>query len=230
MHYYNPNDRRPRRWALISALIYALVLGVSFSVVNFDFNANIEQNNEIVIDFTEPPTPEPPRPPAKPTVQPREHDVVDPVEQTQQVTGTDEKTQTVNQKALFKMNKGGADEPDNVGNPRAEEGEEDKASGTGGGLNPDGFDQLDQGLQGRGLIGSLPRPRQPDNLSGIVVVFVRVDAKGNVTSATFEQRGSTVPPGNPLVQAAIAAAKQARFTENSAPIQGGRITYEFKLD
>jgi len=65
-------------------------------------------------------------------------------------------TQTPNPKALFKMNKGGADEPDNAGNPRAPEGE-DKASGTGPGLNPDGLDQLDQGLKGRGLVGDLPQ-------------------------------------------------------------------------
>ena len=45
-------------------------------------------------------------------------------------------------------------------NPRAPEGEE-KASGKGPGLNPDGLDQLDKGLQGRGLVGDLPRPAYP---------------------------------------------------------------------
>lgn len=88
--------------------------------------------------------------------EPRVHDVAAPVEQTAQVAGKDPVTQTPNPKALFKMNKGGADEPDNAGNPRAPEGE-DKASGTGPGLNPDGLDQLDQGLKGRGLVG---RPAQ----------------------------------------------------------------------
>lgn len=45
------------------------------------------------------------------------HDKAAPVEQTAQVAGKDETTQTPNPKALFKMNKGGADEPDNAGNP-----------------------------------------------------------------------------------------------------------------
>ncbi len=74
----------------------------------------------------------------KTSVEPRVHDVADPEEQTAQVAGKDEVTQTPNPKALFKMNKSGADEPENAGNPHAPEGE-DKASGTGPGLNPDGW-------------------------------------------------------------------------------------------
>ena len=66
----------------------------------------------------------------KAATEPRVHDKAAPVEQTAQVAGKDETTQTPNPKALFKMNKGGADEPDNAGNPRAPQGE-DKASGDG---------------------------------------------------------------------------------------------------
>ncbi len=58
------------------------------------------------------------------------------------------------------MNKGGADEPDNAGNPRAPEGE-DRASGTGPGLNPDGLDQLDQGCKGAGWWATCPSLRIP---------------------------------------------------------------------
>lgn len=86
-------------------------------------------------------------------------------------------TQTPNPKALFRMNKGGADEPDNAGNPRAPEGE-DKASGTGPGLNPDGLDQLDQGLKGRGLVGDLPKPSYPGEKGGKVVIRVTVRRLG----------------------------------------------------
>ena len=81
--------------------------------------------------------------------------MAEPEERTAQVAGKDETTQTPNPRAMFHMNKGGADEPENAGNPRAPEGE-DKAGGTGPGLNPDGLDQLDKGLQGRGLLGALP--------------------------------------------------------------------------
>ena len=47
----------------------------------------------------------------KAATEPRVHDKGRPVEQTAQVAGKDETTQTPNPKALFKMNKGGADEP-----------------------------------------------------------------------------------------------------------------------
>ena len=159
--------------------------------------------------------------------EPRVHDVAAPVEQTAQVAGKDEVTQTPNPKALFKMNKGGADEPDNAGNPRAPQGE-DKASGTGPGLNPDGLDQLDQGLKGRGLVGDLPRPSYPGSKSGKVVIRVTVDAKGRVTGASYEPKGSTTDAAE-LIEAAKAAARKARFTESRAAVQGGTITYIFRM-
>ena len=165
-----------------------------------------------------------PRPPVKVANEPRVHDVAAPVEQTAQVAGKDPVTQTPNPKALFKMNKGGADEPDNAGNPRAPEGE-DKASGTGPGLNPDGLDQLDQGLQGRGLVGDLPKPSYPGSKS----VRVTVDASGRVTSAAYEPKGSTTDAAE-LVEAAKAAARKARFTESRAAVQGGTITYVFRME
>ena len=136
--------------------------------------------------------------------------------------------QTPNPKALFKMNKGGADEPDNAGNPRAPQGE-DKASGDGPGLNPDGLDQLDQGLQGRGLVGNLPKPSYPGSKSGKVVIRVTVDAKGKVTGASYEPKGSTTDAAE-LVGAAKSAALKARFTESRATLQGGTITYVFRME
>ena len=133
---------------MIAAGAYALLFAVSFAVVSFDFApAPDKPGDTILVDFTEPPAPEPPRPPVKTADEPRVHDVAAPEERTAQVAGKDEVTQTPNPKALFRMNKGGADEPDNAGNPRAPEGE-DKASGSGPGLNPDGLDQLDKGASG----------------------------------------------------------------------------------
>lgn len=229
MQYYDPNDRSPRRWAMIAAVGYALLLGVSFALVSFDFTPALEKPGDtILVDFTEPPKPEPPRPPVKTVTEPRMHDQPAPEERTAQVSGKDEKTQTPNPRAMFKMNKGGADEPDNAGNPRAPEGE-DKASGTGPGLNPDGLDQLDKGLQGRGLVGNLPKPAYPGTKSGKIVIRVTVGPKGDVTSASFEPKGSTESDSD-LVAAAIAAARKARFTESRAAVAGGTITYLFRME
>ena len=151
MYYYDPDNKSPRRWAMIATAVYGVLLAGSFALVSFDFSPVTDKPGDtILVDFTEPPVPEPPRPPVKVANEPRVHDVAAPVEQTAQVAGKDPVTQTPNPKALFKMNKGGADEPDNAGNPRAPEGE-DKASGTGPGLNPDGLDQLDQDLKKRGM-------------------------------------------------------------------------------
>ena len=160
--------------------------------------------------------------------EPRVHDVAAPVEQTAQVAGKDEVTQTPNPKALFKMNKGGADEPDNAGNPRAPEGE-DKASGTGPGLNPDGLDQLDQSLKERGLVGALPVPKYRGTKEGKIIIDVTVDATGKVTGASYQPKGSTITDGY-LIEDAKAAALKARFTEKRTPVEGGSITYIFRME
>ena len=213
----------------MAAAVYGVLLAGSFAAVSFDFTPALEKPGDtILIDLTEPVPEEPPRPPVKVATEPRQHDEAAPVEQVAQAAGKDEVTETPNPRALFKMNRGGADEPDNAGNPRAREGE-DKASGRGPGLNPDGLDQLDRGLQGRGLVGDLPRPSYPGGKSGKVVIRVTVDARGRVTGASYEPVGSTTDAPE-LVAAARQAALKARFTESRAAVQGGTITYVFKLN
>ena len=229
MYYYDPDNRSPRRWAIVAAAVYGVLLAGSFAAVSFDFTPALEKPGDtILVDFTEPVPEEPPRPPVQVAEEPRVHDEAAPVEQVAQAAGKDEVTETPNPKALFKMNRGGADEPDNAGNPRAREGE-DKASGRGLGLNPDGLDQLDKGLQGRGLVGDLPRPSYPGGKSGKVVIRVTVDARGRVTGASYEPVGSTTDAPE-LVAAARQAALKARFTESRAAVQGGTITYVFTLN
>ncbi len=227
MRPYDRDNRGPRRWALSAAALYALLLGMSFAYVSFDFRRPADRPGETIeIEFFDPPAPEPP-PPAKSSPQPRVHEAPAPEEHTAQTEGRDETTRTPNPQALFNMNKSGADEPANAGNRHAREGEE-QSSGTGPGLSPDGLDQIDKGLQGRGLVGSLPRPSYPGNRSGKVVVRVTVGPKGDVTSASFEPKGSTVSDPQ-LVEAALAAARKARFTESRAAVQGGTITYVFRM-
>ncbi|MBQ5689930.1 MAG: TonB family protein, partial [Alistipes sp.] len=97
------------------------------------------------------------------------------------------------------------------------------------GLNPLGNAELDEGLLGRGLVGELPRPvYPPGNESGKVVVKVAVNQKGVVTDAQFEPIGSTTQ-SKVLVDAAIKAARKARFTEAESFAKGGTITYVFKV-
>ncbi len=227
MEYYDPNDCRPRRWAMLVTTLYVLLLVGAFAFVSFDFSRPERPFEEFVIELYELPTPPPPTP-VKPAPEPRRHEVAAPIERTAQVEGEDNETRTPNPKALFQMNKGGADEAADAGNRHAREGE-DQAAGQGSGLHPDGLDQLDKGLQGRGLVGDLPRPTYPGSKSGKVLVRVTVNAAGEVTHATFEPRGSTQSDAE-LVAAAIAAAKKARFTESRATVQGGTITYIFRME
>lgn len=228
MNYYSEDTSASRRWATVVLLIYVILLGGSFAFVSFDFRVPEKAGDVILVDLTEPPVLEPPKPPIEVPNEPRMHTEAAPVEHTAQVSGKDEVTQTPNPKALFQMNKGGVDEPDDVGNPRAPQGE-DKASGTGPGLNIDGLDQLDKGLQGRGLLGNLPKPAYPGNKGGKIVIRVTVGSKGNVASAAYEPKGSTESDSE-LIAAAIAAARKARFTESRAAVQGGTITYIFRME
>lgn len=230
MYYYEPNDKRPVRWAVLLTLLYAVVVVCAFLFVTFDIDEALRAADEIVVEFVEPEPPvEQPEPPRPEVAEPRMHDVVAAEDNERKVSGTDKVTQTVNPRALFHQPKGGVDDPENAGNPKAREAETDAASGDGGGLNADGNDQLDKGLQGRGLVGSLPKPMLPkDNKSGKVIIRVTVDQSGRVTSAEYEPIGSTTSD-NALVEAARAAAKKARFTESRAYVQGGTITYYFNL-
>lgn len=228
MYYYDPNDKRPFRWAVAVTGAYALLLLIVFRFVTFDLDSIERSADEILVEFIEPEPQREPDPPRPKVAEPRMHDNVSPEQNEQQVTGTQEETRTVNPRALFRANTSGVDEPEDVGNPKAKEGDKNTAHGNGGGLSPDGNDQLDKGLQGRGLVGDLPRPSYPGNRSGKVIVRVTVDASGRVTNAVFEPSGSTSSDSE-LIKAALDAARKARFTESRSFVEGGTITYYFNL-
>ncbi len=227
MYYYDPNDRKPRLWAVVALLLYASVLAVAFVFVSFDFTRIVEKPGDTIeIELVEP-IPELPKPADERIARPQEHEQSALQDRIARNEGMDEATRTPNPKALFKMNKSGVDEPENAGNPRAK-ADGDKASGRGSGLEVEGMDQLDRGLQGRGLIGALPKPAYPGNASGKVVVLVTVGPAGEVESAAFEPKGSTTNDQR-LIEAALAAARKARFSESEAAVQGGTITYIFRM-
>ena len=85
-------------------------------------------------------------------------------------------------------------------------------------------------LQGRSVVGSLPKPSYNAQLEGTVVVQVKVDQYGNVTEAVPGVEGTTVTDKG-LWNAARNAAMKAHFnTKADAPVvQTGTITYIFKL-
>jgi TonB family protein len=209
----------------VAAAAYIVVLAALMLLTYIPITV-VETPEMMIIEIEE----ERPRPrPVVTTQAPRHQNLSTTRENTQQVTGTDEKTQTVNRRAIFQSNKGGVDEPEDLGNPFAREGDENLANGTGGGLNPVGNDQLDEGLRGRGLVGNLPKPSYPGNVGGKIVIRVTVDQHGRVTNATYEPKGSTSSDAA-LIAAAKSAAMRARFTESRSFIQGGTITYNFKLN
>ena len=96
MYYYDPNDRGPRRWAVIALTLYASVLAIAFWFVSFDISRIVEKPNDTIeIEFLEP---EPPRPTVASVRRVHEHATSE--EQVSQVDGADETTRTPNPKAL----------------------------------------------------------------------------------------------------------------------------------
>lgn len=81
-------------------------------------------------------------------------------------------------------------------------------------------------LSGRSLKGSLSKPVYDANAEGTVVVQIRVNAAGQVISATKGQGTNTA--NQALIDAAINAAKQATFSPGDGDVIGS-ITYTFKL-
>lgn len=222
---------RSRDYAYIFATVYVVSLVCVFCFGEVTVRPKEQPQSDIIyIEMVKPEPPPKPKPQPQPKVKeaPR-HENLAPRDNTQQVAGEAQETRTVNPKALFKMSKDGADKPANAGNPYAKQDTVTTAAGTGGGLNPIGNEMLDEGLQGRGLVGSLPQPIYPaGNKGGKVVVRVAVNQAGVVTEAAYEPKGSTTSD-KALVDAALAAARKARFTESKAFVQGGKITYLFRM-
>ena len=81
-------------------------------------------------------------------------------------------------------------------------------------------------LNGRSLSGRLVQPSYNSNEEGRITVNIRVDANGNVTSASV---GSpTNISSSELRNAAVAAAKATKFTSGNG-VAAGTITYNFRL-
>ncbi len=156
--------------------------------------------------------------------QPQE--IEQPVEQPDTVV---EPKRVVNQKALFPGRKEvstatSQGSTEGSGNQGAESGGE--SGGTEGGGEGD---QSIVQLKDRSIVGILPKPAYGANAAGRVMIDITVDQTGRVKSATYRAQGSTTN-NSQLVDAAQAAALKARFTPSDDFIQGGTITYIFKMN
>ncbi len=259
MAYYNKIENRDRNVALMYVAGFTLLLIVSLFVVNFTvtekfteyppregvlvaFGDMVEGYGERPIQRTNTPTPVPPKPTATNTTAPTatRNDVPTP---SLEVTETKvneaaedavlksssesaQKTPTVNQSALYSANTGST--ATSIGLNKGQEGTMGSSQGSPDSQNhtiTDGFS-----LNGRSIIGSLPRPQYTSDSEGRVVIDIRVNKSGEVTSATFRANSSTTNDTK-LVQEAINAALKARFNvdPNANFIQAGTITYIFKV-
>lgn len=236
MEYYNPIDRGPRRIAAVVTVVVVAVVATILSFVAFVLDVVDRREPPVEIVFEEEPLAEPkPKTNIKqsaPTDQRRDkapaHEKEAKTESSRQTSGEAEKTETVNPAALFKPVAGNSSETVPVGNRLAPDGEKEQNKGEGTGYNLQGSDQLDEGLQGRGLREGLPKPGLSYNTEGIVVVRVEVDSDGNVTHAQVDLSGSTTTDAT-LHKLAVEAARKAKFRPSERTLQGGTITYVFKL-
>jgi TonB family protein len=235
MEYYDPIDRTSRRIAAaVTAIVMAVViLGLCHLRFTLDVVKEREPSLDIVFEeLMEAPEPEQPRQQSAPTDQRRDkapaHVEKAKTESSNQTTGQAEKTETINPNALFKPVVGNSAEQVPEGNRLAPDGEREQNRGEGTGYNLQGTDQLDAGLQGRGLREGLPKPSTRYNSAGRVVVYVTIDSDGNVLTAKVDLNGTTTSDET-LRRLAVEAALKAKFKPSQRTAQGGRITYDFKL-
>ena len=139
-----------------------------------------------------------------------------------------EEPRKVNPFALYKGNDSNDSEgiTSGDGNQGSEDGSKDSKNYYGNGLGNKG---IGYSLKGRAPIGKFPEPAYPPgNISGKVVVNIKVDKYGRVI-AVSEGKGSTTS-NTSLIRAAKKAAWKARFNEDFNSIeQTGTITYHFQL-
>ena len=234
MEYYNPIDNASRRYAAVITIVVMAIAAVLMSFVSIDVRIVPLSSPPLEIHFVEEEVVEPPQPvkqQSAPTDVRRDrapaHVEDAKREQSVKTEGKAEQTQTVNPNALFKPDAGNTEDVA-TGNRLAPDGERESHKGDMDGYNLQGVDQLDAGLQGRGLREGLPKPSTRYNSAGRVVVYVTINSNGDVLTAKVDLDGTTTSDDN-LRRLAVEAARKAKFKPSQRTEQGGRITYDFKL-
>lgn len=233
MEYYDSTDRMPRRIAAITTFVVMALWFSLVGLIRFDVEPKAEPEPPLEILFEEELAEEPLErlTQSAPTDVRRDrapaHEEVAAQESSVETSGEAERTETLNPNALFKPTVGNAEEVA-AGNRLAPDGDSEANRGEGAGYNLQGSDQLDRGLQGRGLREGLPKPTGSFQSSGTVVVYVTIDSNGNVTTAEIRQQGTTTQDAE-LRRMAVEAARKAKFKPSTRMSQGGTITYKFNL-
>ena len=233
MEYYDPIDRSSVRYASGITLVVMVVGALLLSLITIDVRIVDKTTPPLEIIFEEEmvDSPKPEVIQSAPTDVRRDkapaHVERATKEQSMQTEGKAEKTETLNPNALFKPVAGNSEEVP-TGNRLAPDGQSESNRGEGSGYNLQGSDQLDAGQQGRGQREGLPKPSTRYNSAGRVVVYVTIDSNGDVLTAKVDLDGTTTSDET-LRRLAVDAAKKAKFKPSQRTAQGGRITYDFKL-
>lgn len=195
----------------------------------------VESTEEIISqDFEEAPVVAE-KPQEKPRVE-EQKEIITPREdakpvEKEQPPPPEEQPPRVNERALYK----GRKDTDATGSEGVTQGEGNQGSITG---SPDsenyasglsGGGGIDFSLAGRNPV-SLPKPEYNTQVSGTIVVRIRVNRDGKVISAEPGYKGTNILDEN-LLEAARKAALKARFnaSADAAYTQAGTITYHFVL-
>lgn len=249
--YYPENDRTPRKIAVMATVVYFLVLAAIIFLFSFRLNSSLDPlAGGMMIDFgnTEtgsgnhdlPDAKIDRRTTAETAVLPRElltQDIEDAPHRQTAVKPEKQKTvqpaeqpqKTVDRRALFPGQSDAVSPSEGENTGKGNQGRPDGIAG-GNRMDGSGSGNGSFSLEGRKIVGSLPEPEYNADAQGRVIVEVRVNQQGQVTSAAFRSNGSTTT-NHILVQAAERAAKKAVFNvdENAPFTQVGTITYNFRM-
>ncbi|MDR2890999.1 MAG: TonB family protein [Alistipes sp.] len=233
MRYYEDNGGKGRRWGIIGIVLY---LASCAAVMFITYRISLPETEEyILVELAEPteePQPEPESAAASseaPSENPETamgeaapETAHNPAPDPTMTADDGEPVRTIDPRTLF-VGSGTAGTATAPTENRSGSG--NSAAAADGGVGGD------YSLGGRGLGGSgrLPMPEYNRREEGSIIVDVTVDRQGVVVAAEYHAAGSTIPRG-PLADAAVAAARRARFVvdENAPARQFGTITYTFR--
>ncbi len=114
----------------------------------------------------------------------------------------------------------------NMGDPK---GKPDGYQGSGSGIGDNGTSGVGHDLSGRSIIKREPGGNPPE--SGKIVFLISVDRNGNIVSAEYERRGSTIVDQKVISEARASLLNKKWFQSNtSAPEkQTGHLTISYTL-
>ncbi len=189
-----------------------------------------EEEETLTQEIEEAPAIQTPPKPKKPKAQPQK-----PKQPIPQPTANPNPTPTpvttptpqVNQRALYSGGQSTVPSTNTTGSAGDPLGSPEGVSPTG---SPYG-NKEGASLEGRNLVGNLPKPKYDTQESGKVVVKIWVNTKGDVIKSEAQLKGTTVQNAQ-LLKMSEEAAMRAKFNniETNTNIQIGYITYIFKLN